>query len=232
MSEIILHSLGAADGARHFSPHVWKVILALRHKGLAYRLNPLSFQDIPKIAGGGFRSVPVLEDGDHVETDSFAIALYLDRAYPDAPGLFPGPGQRALARMVEHHCDTTLNPPLSIALTRAMHDLMTPADQSHYRATRMRRFGESIEQLETRANEERARFIERLSLTRTILAGQPWLSGEQPAFADHVLFGTLRWQHVCVGESWLEADDPVEDWLGRCEARYGLASTHTGGVTG
>ncbi len=128
MGGIALYSLCAADGVRHYSPHVWKAILALRHKGLEFDLRPVSFADIPRIAGGGFDSVPVLDDRGHRLGDSFGIALHLEAAH-SGPSLFPGAGQQALARLVEHHCDTVLNPPLSVIVVRRMHDMMDPPDQ-------------------------------------------------------------------------------------------------------
>jgi glutathione S-transferase len=36
--------------------------------------------------------VPIIQDGDKVVNDSFAIAQYLERTYPDRPSLFGGPG--------------------------------------------------------------------------------------------------------------------------------------------
>jgi len=36
--------------------------------------------------------VPIIQDGDKVVKDSFAIAQYLERTYPDRPSLFGGPG--------------------------------------------------------------------------------------------------------------------------------------------
>lgn len=221
MGGIALYSLCAADGVRHYSPHVWKAILALRHKGLAFDLRPVTFADIPRIAGGGFDSVPVLDDRGHHEADSFGIALHLEAAHP-GPSLFPGPGQQALARMVEHHCNTVLNPPLSVIVVRQMHDMMCPADQAHFRAARQRRFGAGIEELATRSATEAAGFPAKLALMRRILAGQDWLAGEAPGFADHILFGTLQWHRICTGAAPVPVDDPVERWFIRCAARYAI----------
>ncbi len=39
--------------------------------------------------------VPIIQDGDNVVNDSFAIAQYLERTYPDRPSLFGGPGGAA-----------------------------------------------------------------------------------------------------------------------------------------
>jgi glutathione S-transferase len=221
MGGIALYSLCAADGVRHYSPHVWKAILALRHKGLEFDLRPVSFADIPRIAGGGFDSVPVLDDRGHRLGDSFGIALHLEAAH-SGPSLFPGAGQQALARLVEHHCDTVLNPPLSVIVVRRMHDMMAPPDQAHFRAARQRRFGASVEELAARSAGEAAHFPEKLALMRRILTGQDWVAGEAPGFADHILFGTLQWHRICMGAPLLTAKDPVEQWFRRCAAHYAI----------
>ena len=86
----LLYALCGEDPARQFSPHVWKVVMALAHKGLAWETAPVPFTGIPAIEGGATKTVPLLRDGDNLVSDSFAIALYLEEAYPDAPSLFGG----------------------------------------------------------------------------------------------------------------------------------------------
>ena len=48
-----------------------------------------------------FAQVPIIEDHGKVVNDSFDIALYLERTYPDKPTLFGGPGGAALLLL---HC--------------------------------------------------------------------------------------------------------------------------------
>ena len=36
--------------------------------------------------------MPIIEDNGRVVNESFDIALYLERTYPDKPSLFGGPG--------------------------------------------------------------------------------------------------------------------------------------------
>ena len=40
--------------------------------------------------------MPIIEDNGKVVNDSFEIALYLERTYPDKPSLFGGPGGATL----------------------------------------------------------------------------------------------------------------------------------------
>ena len=45
----VLYSLCGADGSAPFSPHCWKVVLALKHKGLDFEEKPVGFTEIAKL---------------------------------------------------------------------------------------------------------------------------------------------------------------------------------------
>jgi glutathione S-transferase len=215
-----LYSLACAERTRHFSPHVWKIILALRHKGLDFELVPLSFGDIPRIEDGSFTSVPVLNDNGHLEGDSFRIAVYLDEAYPEAPSLFGGAGGIAMARFFEAYCHTVLHPPVSTAAVRNMHAMMSPADQAHFTAVRQKRFGKSIEEIYAGRDAAMADFEARLAPLNHVLGEQPWFGGASPLFCDHVVFGAFQWARVCLETPVLPQGSRVADWFERCLDLY------------
>src|SRR6218665_3785804 len=96
----ILYSLCGADESRPFSPHCWKVVQALAHKGLDFIEKPTPFTEIPTLENGFSKTVPILRDGNELIRDSFDIALYLEERYPDRPTLFGGEGGKALSRFV------------------------------------------------------------------------------------------------------------------------------------
>ncbi|TIU21165.1 MAG: glutathione S-transferase family protein, partial [Mesorhizobium sp.] len=79
---ILLYDLVGRDAARPFSPHCWKATMALAHKGVDISTVPTRFLEVPTVEGGASKLVPVIRDGEKVVADSFAIALYLDEAYP------------------------------------------------------------------------------------------------------------------------------------------------------
>ncbi|MEW6706181.1 MAG: glutathione S-transferase family protein [Pseudomonadota bacterium] len=217
----LLYSLCAADGRRHYSPHVWKIILALKHKGLDFELKPVSFKGIRQIEGGAYDSVPVLNDDGHVEGDSFEIAVYLERRYPQAPSLFGGEGGIAMARFVESFVQTVIHPPASIIAVMDMHAMMSAEDQAHFRAAREKRFGKTIEELHAGRDTELALFPGLLRPVRAVLDKQPWLGGQSPLFADYILFGAFQWMRVCMHRSLLSDDDPVKAWFERCLDLHG-----------
>ncbi|MFV1493217.1 glutathione S-transferase family protein [Phaeobacter sp. JH18-32] len=216
-----LYSLCGEDRKRHYSPHVWKVIMALEHKNLKYNLVPVSFGDITAIEDGRFTSVPVLRDGETVLGESFDIARYLDETYTDTPNLFDGKGAIALTRFVESYCKTVLHPSLATIAVMDMHNLMSPDDQAYFRAARERRFGMPLEAMAEGADGERAALPEKLAPVRDLLGTQDWLSGTTPAYADYTLFGTLQWCNVCTSNPLLERDDIVGSWFERCLDLFG-----------
>ncbi|KAE8423018.1 hypothetical protein BDV36DRAFT_279528 [Aspergillus pseudocaelatus] len=102
-----------------FAPNPWKARYALKFKGLTYRTE---WVDLPEVAstlkrlgvppsrtfsdGSPFYTLPIVEDPSTSEKlgDSFDIALYLDKAYPDAPRLFP-PSSVGLHASFNAHVD-------------------------------------------------------------------------------------------------------------------------------
>lgn len=218
---IILYSLCAADRRRHYSPHVWKIIMALKHKELLAEVRPVSFADIASIEDGSYKSVPVLNDNGHIEGDSFEIAVHLERAYPDRPSLFGGPGGQAMARFVESFSQTVIHPPVSAIAAMDMHALMSPEDQAYFRAAREKRFGKTLEEASATRHIELAALPEKFAPLRSVLAKQPWLGGAQPLFADYILFGVLQWARITVPAPLLPVDDPVSTWFERCLDLHG-----------
>ena len=79
------------DNGCSASPYVWRIRYALAHKGLACEAVPLGFTEIAAVFGGRFKTVPVIEYGDTMLAESWDIAEYLDRAFPDRPALFTSP---------------------------------------------------------------------------------------------------------------------------------------------
>jgi glutathione S-transferase len=92
------------------SPFAEKVRLILDYKGLAYRkievVPGMGQLDLFRISGQ--RQVPVLKDGNTVIADSTAIALYLDKTYPDRPIVPTNPQQKATCLLLEQWADDSI----------------------------------------------------------------------------------------------------------------------------
>ena len=94
---IRIYDLASLEDDRLFSPYCWRTKLALAHKGLAFESIPWRFTERAALEATGFKTVPVIVDGDRTVGDSWKIALYLEDTYPDRPALFGGPQSRALS---------------------------------------------------------------------------------------------------------------------------------------
>ena len=217
----LLYALAGADKARQFSPHVWKTVMSLAHKGLDYETVPVSFTDIPAIENGCTATVPLLRDGEKLVRDSFEIALYLDEAYPDRPSLFGGEGGKAMARFIENWSQSTLHMAVTRIAILDIHDLLDPSDRAYFRSSREERLGASLEEIAAAGRAEVEGFAKKLQPLRNMLKVQPFIGGEGPLFADYIVFGALQWLRTTAGTKVLEEDDPVADWFRRCLDLHG-----------
>lgn len=216
----MLYELVGRDEARPFSPHVWKVAMALAHKGLDFRTVPTRFLDVPAVESGASKTIPVIRDGDRVVADSFAIALHLEDAYPDRPTLFGGEGGKAMARFIERWSQTMLHPFIGAAALMDIFAMQDEPNKAYFRKSREARFGQPLEEVGARREEELPRFRAALEPLRSTLSHQPWVGGQAPLFADYIVFGALQWGRVTMPFPLLAADDPVAEWFGRCLALH------------
>ncbi|WP_159952207.1 glutathione S-transferase family protein [Rhizobium sp. 18065] len=215
-----LYSLCGTDADRPFSPHCWKIVMALRHKGLDFEERPLPFTAIPTIEGGVSKTVPVLRDGQELISDSFRIALYLEEAYPDQPSLFGGEGGKALTRLVEGYSQRLVHPVVTRIALFDIYSILAPEDQAYFRESRERLLGKTLEEIRASRDEAIALLPERLMPMRHMLGFQPFIGGETPLFADYILFGALQWLRLTSGSLHLPADDLVAQWFERCLDLY------------
>lgn len=203
---IVLYELVGADEKRPFSPHVWKTVMSLAHKGLTWKSVPTRFIEVPQVEGGASKTVPVIRDGDKVIADSFAIALYLEEAYPDRPSLFRGKGGEAMARFIERWSQTQLHPFLGSAAL----------NKPYFRESREKRYGKSLEAVIADRDAHLDAFRKRLDPLRDMLNYQPFIGGQTPLYPDYVVFGAFQWMRVTSSYPFLAEGDPVADWFGRC----------------
>lgn len=218
---ITLYDLIGGDESRPFSPHCWKAKMALAHKGLAYASVPTPFTHVPAVEGGVSKTVPVIRDGDRVVADSFAIALYLDEAYPDRPTLFAGEGGKAMARFVEAWTQTQVHPFITSCAVLDIHDMLAPEDQAYFRRTREAFLGRPLEDVPVGREERCAVFAGTLAPMRSMLKRQPFIGGEAPLFPDYIVFGAFQWMRITSPFKPLAGDDPVAEWFERCLDLHG-----------
>jgi glutathione S-transferase len=221
---ILFYDLCGRDPALRFSPYCWRARMALAHKGLSVETVPTPFTEIAKVENGASATVPVINDGRAIVRDSFEIALYLDRTYPDPPALFAGDAGVAACRLIESWAFTTIHPIIMRMMARDIHDALCDADQTYFRSSRETRFGRTLEEHQTGVEANTEALIKALEPPRHALASFDWLGGGMPGFADFIVFGSLMWLRSIAGAVPLAADDRVALWFARClDLNGGLA---------
>ncbi len=210
---IVLYELTGAD-ERCFSPFCWRALMALAHKGLAPERRAIRFSDKHEIAFSGQDRVPVLVDGEAVVPDSWDIACHLEDCYPDAPSLFGGDQGRALARFVAEWT-ATIQVQVHSAVVLDIFNHLEPDDQAYFRESREKRMGTSLEEVQEGREKRLPALGQALYPLRATLSTQPFLCGQDPAYADYVIFGAFQWARVISPFKLLETDDPVHAWRER-----------------
>jgi len=210
-----LFDLAGADPNLRFSPYCWRTKLALAHKGLPVETIPWRFTEKDAIAFSGQERVPVLVDGEKTIADSWAIACYLEDAYPDRPSLFGGATGRAPTRFINNWADTVLNLGIIRFVLADILQVTDPKDREYFRASREKRFGTTIETYCADRENHLPAFRQSLVPLRITLAAQPYLAGEQPAYADYIVFGSFQWARCTSPFALLAPDDPIFAWRER-----------------
>lgn len=218
---IQLYDLAGADTRLLFSPFSWRVRMALLHKGLEFEVLPWRFSARESIAESGHASVPVIRDGDTWVGDSWEIACYLDRRYPDRPLLMPPPSGEAHARLVAALCGALVFPAaVQIGVYQA-YRLLDPGSQPYFRASREEMFKTRLEDLHADATRGPAQLAGALKSFDEVLASCDYLGGAGATYADFLLFGILKWLDIVSAYAPLDRGTPSGRWFTRLEADYG-----------
>jgi glutathione S-transferase len=218
---IVMHDLAGADPDLRFSPYCWRTRMALAHKDLPVETIPWRFTEKAALAFSGQGRVPVIRDGDRVVSDSWAIAEYLEDAYPDRPSLFGGATSRAHARFVNAWADGVMLGGIARLIVRDLLDVVAPQDRAYFRESREARFGTTLEAVQEGREARVEGFREALLPVRLVLSRQQWLGGQAPSYADYILFGTLQWPRCASRFELLATDDPVAAWRERMLDLFG-----------
>ena len=224
-----LFELVGTDHTRPFSPYCWRTRMALAHKGLSAETIPWCFTEKDAIAPHGSEKVPVLLDGDMPVVDSWTIANYLEDQYPDRPSLFGGEGGRAMGRMLNWWGDVAVIGGMSPMIVADIPLNLKPVDAAYFRKSREARFGKPLEEVVADRDKTVEGFRKSPDPLRLTLKTQPYLGGEQPNYADYIVFGGFQWARVVSPFKLLREDDPVYAWRERLlDAFDGMARKSPG----
>jgi glutathione S-transferase len=208
-----LFELCGKDPARLFSPYCWRSRMALAHKGLDFETHHWRFTETDKIAFAKSEKVPVLVDGENVVADSWAIAQYLDAAYPDAPTLLHG-------RPEAYHFITSWNDAIVLGglvrlIVSDIPNVLNDEAKPYFIASRTARFGMPLEEVTAGREERLPAFRQTLHPLQRTLAANNFLGGAQPDYADYIVFGSFMWARGVCPLRMLEPRDAVDNWMER-----------------
>ena len=212
---IVFYELAGADG-RRFSPYCWRTRMALAHKDIAYQTVAVGYMGIPSIGDGTHKTVPVIEDRGRFFSDSWTIANYLEKVYPERPLLFGGAAGHALTLFAQNWVTDVVHRAVVELVVLDVHDQLGEHDKPYFRVSRERRFGRTLEEVQQGRETRVDTFRKSLEPLRKTLAAQPWLSGDAPLYADYVAFGALQWPRIVSRFPLLSDDDPIAQWFVRC----------------
>lgn len=212
---ITMYDLTGAEENRRFSPFCWRARMALAHKGLAFDTVPWRFTDQDKLPAGSQGFVPVIVDDGRVVCDSWSIAEYLDAQYPDAPALFDSPSAKAQARFIRHWAERVIQPIMAQIVTYDIFCHVDEKDKAYFRESREKRFGKKLEAFGNNLEADLKALQSALAPFRQTVKEQPYLCGEQPAYADYIVFGAFQWARSISDKRLVPADDPVQAWRQR-----------------
>lgn len=217
---MLLYDLVNARRA-HFSPNSWRVRMALLHKGLPFEVRDVLFGDIPSLGSSGDKlTIPTLAQDGRLVTDSWAIVQHLDASFPDTPRLIPDGSAGHVLKFFQHWVQTTLHAGIARMILCDVHERLEPADQAYFRASREKMYKATLEEIQADREERVDAFRKSLQSLRMALAHSPFISGEQPGYADYLAFGGFMWARVSSPFALLLEDDPVYAWRERCLDLY------------
>ncbi len=227
---IEMYDLAGADPAVRFSPYCWRTRMSLAHKGLDVKTIAWRFTEKEAIAFSGQGLVPVIRDGDKFVHDSWAIAEYLDTAYPDRPALMDGPQGKALANFARHYAQQMLGPVLLKAVLADIHAVLDEKDKAYFRETREKRVGATLESFTVSHETSFAAMKTAVATLRAVLQSQPFVHGDEPAFGDYCVFGFFMWARNVSKVQLLGVDDPVYAWRERMYDLFGGLARQSAGA--
>jgi glutathione S-transferase len=225
---LILYDLAGADPARRFSPYCWRVRLAIEHKGLSVETIPWRFTDKDVIAFSGQGRVPLLIDSGKTVVGSWAIADHLEQTYQERPSLFSRPGGKVFSRYMEFWSDSVLMPGLMPLIIVDLFNHLHFKDRVYFRSSREQKLGMSLERAGAHRESRLGEFQRSLELLRNTLRKQPFLDGDEPNYADYIVFSGFMWARCVSPFRVLQDEDPVALWRRRLLERFDVARNSPG----
>jgi len=160
-----------------------------------------------------------VDAGKRQRFESLALQ-HLDAAFPATPRLIAPGAEGQVLRFFQYWVQTTVHAGVARLVMLDLYNSLDPADQAYFRASREKQYKMSLEDIQAGRDERLDAFRKSLQPMRLSLAQGPFISGEQPGYADYLAFGGFQWARVSSAYPVLTADDAVHAWFERCLDLY------------
>lgn len=219
MTPIIYERIGYQE--RRPSPFSWRIYYAVAHKEIPVEYRAVRFADVDTIRGlSGQDKVPILLDGDTVVHDSWNIATHLETRFPEHPSLFGGDVGRGLTRALAIWADTVLAPAIRRLIAADFIYCLAPEDRGYYRRSREAQFGCTLEAYCADRERWLAEFATIIAPLEQTLSEQWYFAGDEPAYADYVLFSVFQYARLGGPHELLRAGTSVRRWRDALVTRF------------
>jgi glutathione S-transferase len=221
---ITFYDIKSAEPLRTFAPNPWKTRFALNRKGLQYQTQWIDMPDIHAVReklnvpanrtlpnGKPYNTLPMIHDHATGEIigDTFEIALYLDKTYPDRPALFH-PHTVGLNAILNAQVDTIFSKHLGVIYEM----IFPPESKDECLATFARRAGVSAwSDLQPTPEQREATFVSLEAALGELLKGFRHTGGTTDHFWRAPGTKQTEFQHGPAerehGVSFLDSDEPA-----------------------
>ena len=200
--------------------------MALAHKGLESTsvVEGVGFSQKYKLEFSSQELLPVIKDDDMIISDSWDIAVYLEKSYESPTSLFGTSNDFNQVKFISSWVDSQLHPLIARCVVRDILNVISPSEHEYFRTSREKRFRKSLEEVVADRENTRTTLKQALYPTRKVLEIAPFLGGDNPNFSDYAIFGAFMWARVTSSFQLLELSDPIYNWRERMLLLYdGLA---------
>jgi len=215
-----------------WSPNTLKIRMSLNIKKLPYTTEWVKFNEIEDVAkrlgakptgtkptdGTPWYTVPIVVNpstGD-VVSDSYQIAKYLDKTFPDSPLLIPQ-GTAGLEDAFQDAIKQTAWSKVPIVVLQILHSRLSGDAAAHVRKIREAQVGKTIEEFSEGAEAQWAGYRDGYGRVATwydrVENSQFIGGGTNPTYADLVVASNLKWIKYLAGEDSKEWKD-ISSWHG------------------
>lgn len=217
---ITLYDLTANDRDVRFSPFCWSTKMALLHKGCEFETVPWLFTDKSATQDSGFSTVPVIKTNGEWVGDSWDIAQYLDQQYPEKPSLIGEGEQKEQVEKMRETCSNVVFPAIVPIIIKQVHTILSEPCQAYFRETREARLGAKLEDVSADPKEGVDNLANALEGLSADLGDAKFFGGDEPNYADYILFGTLKIADVVSQYDPIDKSSTIGQWFERTQQLF------------